>query len=72
MAAVHGALNKPETFAEIREKIRAELPTLLKFYRADAYLMKKVAASAAAFSRTSNQPGAPASRRNRSAGYFAD
>ena len=49
MAAVHGALNKPETLAAIREKIRAELPTLLKFYRADAYLMKKVAASAAAF-----------------------
>ena len=51
MAAVHGALNTPETLAAIR-KIRAELPTLLKFYRADAFLMKKVAASAAAFSRT--------------------
>jgi uncharacterized membrane-anchored protein YjiN (DUF445 family) len=49
MAAVHEALNKPQTLAAIREKIRAELPTLLKFYRADAYLMKKVAASAAAF-----------------------
>jgi uncharacterized membrane-anchored protein YjiN (DUF445 family) len=41
MAAVHQALNKPETLAAIREKIRAELPTLLKFYWADAYLMKK-------------------------------
>ncbi len=49
MTAVHEALNKPETLAAIREKIRAELPTLLKFYRADAYLMKKIAASAAAF-----------------------
>src|SRR5271166_1747581 len=49
MAAVHEVLNKPETLAAIREKIRAELPTLLKFYRADAYLMKKVAASAASF-----------------------
>lgn len=49
MAAVHRALNKPETLAVIREKIRAELPTLLKFYRADAYLLKKVAASAASF-----------------------
>jgi uncharacterized membrane-anchored protein YjiN (DUF445 family) len=49
MAAIHEALDKPETVAAIREKIRAELPTLLKFYRADAYLMKKVAASAASF-----------------------
>ena len=49
MAAVHQALNKPETLAAIREKIRAELPTLLKFYWADAYLMKKVATSAASF-----------------------
>jgi uncharacterized membrane-anchored protein YjiN (DUF445 family) len=49
MAAAHQALNRPETLAAIREKIRAELPTLLKFYRADAYLLKKVAASAASF-----------------------
>ena len=49
MRAVHEALNKPETMAAIREKIRDELPTLLKFYRADAYLLNKVAASAAAF-----------------------
>ena len=49
IAAAHQALNKPETLAAIREKIRAELPTLLKFYRADAYLLKKVAASAASF-----------------------
>ena len=49
MEAVHQALNQPETLAAIREKIRDELPTLLKFYRADAYLMKKVAASATSF-----------------------
>ncbi len=49
MEAVHEALNKPATMAAIREKIRDELPTLLKFYRADAYLLKKVAASAASF-----------------------
>ena len=49
MAAVHEALNRPETMAAVRDKIRAELPTLLKFYRADAYLMKKVAASATSF-----------------------
>jgi len=48
-AAVHEALNRPETMAAIRDKIRAELPTLLNFYRADAYVMKKVAASATSF-----------------------
>ncbi len=31
------------------KKLRAELPTLLNFYRADAYLMKRAAASAALF-----------------------
>ena len=35
--------------AAIRAKIRDELPTILRFYRADAYVMKKVAASATAF-----------------------
>src|SRR6202035_2940911 len=32
--AVHQSLTKAETMAMIREKIRAELPTLLKLYRA--------------------------------------
>ena len=49
MTAVHEAMNRPETMAAMRDKIRAELPTLLKFYRADAYLIKKVAASATSF-----------------------
>jgi uncharacterized membrane-anchored protein YjiN (DUF445 family) len=49
MRALHEALNRPDTLAAIREKIRAELPTLLKLYRADAYLLKKIAASAGAF-----------------------
>lgn len=49
MRAAHEALNRPETLAMIREKIRNELPTLLKFYRADAFMMKKLAASATAF-----------------------
>ena len=30
----------------IREKIRAELPTLLKLYRADKFLVNKIVASA--------------------------
>ena len=42
-------LNKPQTLAAMREKIRTELPTLLRLYRADFFLLKKVAASAAAF-----------------------
>jgi uncharacterized membrane-anchored protein YjiN (DUF445 family) len=49
MRALHEALNRTDTLAAIREKIRAELPTLLKLYRADAYLLKKIAASAGAF-----------------------
>jgi len=49
LLAVHETLNKPETMEAIRQKIRSELPTLLKLYRADAYLMKKIAVSATAF-----------------------
>jgi len=49
LLAVHETLNRPETMEAIRQKIRNELPTLLKLYRADAYVMKKIAASATAF-----------------------
>ena len=35
--------------AMIRAKIRAELPTLLKLYRADKFILNKVVASASAF-----------------------
>ena len=35
--------------AMIREKIRAELPTLLKLYRADKFLVNKIVVSATAF-----------------------
>src|SRR5262249_54649498 len=42
-------LNKPQTLAAMREKIRTELPTLLRLYRADIFLLKKVAVSGAAF-----------------------
>src|SRR5712675_1098405 len=41
LVAVHETLNRPETMEAIRQKIRSELPTLLKLYRADTYLMKK-------------------------------
>jgi uncharacterized membrane-anchored protein YjiN (DUF445 family) len=49
MGAVHESLTKPETMAMFRAKIRAELPTLLKLYRTDKFLVKKIVASATAF-----------------------
>ena len=47
--AVHQSLTKAETMAMIRQKIRAELPTLLKLYRADKFLVNKIVASATSF-----------------------
>ena len=49
LRAVHETLTKAETMAMIREKIRAELPTLLKLYRTDKFLVNKIVASASAF-----------------------
>src|SRR6202165_5111286 len=49
LRAVHESLTKAETMAMVREKIRGELPTLLKLYRADKYLVNKIIASATAF-----------------------
>ena len=49
LQAIHDSLNKPETLEMIREKIRNELPTLLKLYRADKFLLKRIAASATSF-----------------------
>ena len=49
LGAVHGALTQPQTMAAIREKIRDELPTLLKLYRTDKFLLNKIVASATAF-----------------------
>jgi uncharacterized membrane-anchored protein YjiN (DUF445 family) len=49
LLAIHKSINEPKMLAAIREKIRDELPTILRLYRADAYVMKKVAASATAF-----------------------
>jgi uncharacterized membrane-anchored protein YjiN (DUF445 family) len=46
---VHQSLTQPETMAMVREKIRGELPTLLKLYRADKYLVNKIVASATRF-----------------------
>ena len=49
LRAVHESLTKAETMAMIREKIRDELPTLLKLYRTDKFLVSKIVASATAF-----------------------
>src|ERR1700688_2599773 len=49
LRAVHDSLTQAQTMAMVREKIRGELPTLLKLYRADKYLVTKIVASATAF-----------------------
>lgn len=49
LRVVHDALAQPETMATIRAKVRDELPTLLRLYRADAFLVKKIVASATTF-----------------------
>src|SRR3954467_4617909 len=60
LRAVHGALSEPDTMAAIRGRIRDELPTLLKLYRADAFLVKKIVASATAFfDEVRNNPDHP-------------
>jgi uncharacterized membrane-anchored protein YjiN (DUF445 family) len=44
----------------VREKIRGELPTLLRLYRADKYLVNKIVASATAFfEEVRSDPGHP-------------
>ena len=49
LRVMHETLNQNETMAMIREKVRAELPTLLRLYRADKFLVNKIVASATAF-----------------------
>lgn len=49
LRVMHETLTRAETMAMIREKVRAELPTLLRLYRADKFLVNKIVASATAF-----------------------
>jgi uncharacterized membrane-anchored protein YjiN (DUF445 family) len=42
-------LANEDALAAMREKIRAELPALFKFYSAEAYLLRKIVASTTAF-----------------------
>src|SRR5215475_12721346 len=46
---IHETLTQQETMAMIREKVRDELPTLLRLYRADKFLVNKIVASATKF-----------------------
>src|SRR5437660_3976936 len=60
LRGVHQTMTQVETMAMIREKIRAELPTLLKLYRADKFLVNKIVASATApFEQVRNDPKHP-------------
>ncbi|MCK1361744.1 DUF445 domain-containing protein [Bradyrhizobium sp. 199] len=49
LRVMHETMNQQETMAMIRDKVRAELPTLLRLYRADKFLVNKIVASATAF-----------------------
>ena len=49
LRAIHQTLTTAETMAVIREKIRAELPTLLRLYRADKFLVNRIVATATSF-----------------------
>jgi len=49
LRVMHDTLTQKATMAMIREKVRAELPTLLRLYRADKFLVNKIVASATAF-----------------------
>ncbi|MBR0788006.1 DUF445 domain-containing protein [Bradyrhizobium manausense] len=49
LRVMHETLNQKETMAMIREKVREELPTLLRLYRADKFLVNKIVSSATAF-----------------------
>jgi len=49
MRIVHDTLTQPRTMAMIRAKVRSQLPTLLKLYRTDKFLVNKIVASATAF-----------------------
>jgi uncharacterized membrane-anchored protein YjiN (DUF445 family) len=49
LRVMHDTLTRAETMAMIREKVRAELPTLLRLYHADKFLVNKIVASATAF-----------------------
>src|ERR1700754_3391736 len=60
LRVAHRSLTEPENMGVIRDKIRAELPTLLKLYRADKFLVNRIIASATTFfEEVNNDPQHP-------------
>ncbi len=60
MTAIHRVLGDEESVAAIRDKVRDELPSLFRLFRADAYVMKKIVNSAYAFlEEVRTTPGHP-------------
>jgi uncharacterized membrane-anchored protein YjiN (DUF445 family) len=60
LRALHQTLTTPDTMTVIRDRIRAELPTLLKLYRADRFLVNRIVASATTFfEEVRNDPDHP-------------
>lgn len=49
LGALGGLFNDEQTLGSMRDKIRAELPSLFNLFRADAYLLGKIVASAGSF-----------------------
>jgi uncharacterized membrane-anchored protein YjiN (DUF445 family) len=57
---VHQTLTEPETLAMLRQRIRAELPTLLRLYRADKFVLNRIVGSAGSFfEEVRNDPNHP-------------
>jgi uncharacterized membrane-anchored protein YjiN (DUF445 family) len=60
LRVVHQTLTQAETMAVIRDKVRAEMPTLLKLYRADKFVVNRIVASATKFfAEVRNDPKHP-------------
>ena len=60
LRALHQTLTQADTMAVIRDKIRDELPTLLKLYRADRFLVNRIVATATTFfEEVRNDPSHP-------------
>jgi uncharacterized membrane-anchored protein YjiN (DUF445 family) len=49
LRVLHQTLTTRETMAVIRDKVRAEMPTLLRLYRADKFVVNRIIASATKF-----------------------
>ena len=60
LRVMHQTLTQAETMAVIRDKVRAEMPTLLKLYRADKFVVNRIVASATKFfAEVRNDPKQP-------------